>query len=72
MATEGNSIYASSGPYGIGGLLVLFGSLFVYDLAVRRRSHPVSWIGALAFVAILSAAVYRALSGKGFAFLHGT
>jgi hypothetical protein len=58
--------------YGIGGLLVLFGSLFVYDLIVRRRPHPVSWIGALAFVVILTAAVYLAVSGKGFALLHST
>jgi hypothetical protein len=64
--------FAARPLYGIGGLLVLFGSLFVYDFIVRRRPHPVSWIGALAFVAILTAAVYLAASGKGFSFLHGT
>jgi len=32
--------------YGIGGLLVLFGLLIVYDFIVRRRPHPASWIGA--------------------------
>ncbi len=56
--------------YGIGGLLVLFGSLLVYDLIVRRRPHPVSWIGALALVASLAAAAYLAFSGTGFAILH--
>jgi hypothetical protein len=58
--------------YGIVGLLVLFVSLIVYDLIVRRRPHPVSWIGALAFVASLAAAVSLALSGGGFAILHGS
>ena len=33
--------------YGIGGLLVLFGALIVYDLIVRRDPHPgvprISW-----------------------------
>jgi hypothetical protein len=57
--------------YGIGGLLALYGSLTVYDLMVRRRPHPVSWIGALAFLVTLAAAVYLAISGRGFALLHG-
>ena len=60
------------GPlYGIGGLLVLFGSLILYDLVVRRRPHPVSWIGALAILASLVAAGFLAFSGMGFAILHG-
>jgi hypothetical protein len=58
--------------YGIGGLLVLFASLIVYDLSVRRRPHPVSWIGTLAFLSSLAVAAYLALSGRGFAILHAT
>ena len=57
--------------YGIGGLLVLFGALIVYDLIVRRRPHPASWIGALAILASLAVAVFLAVSGKGFNILHG-
>jgi hypothetical protein len=58
--------------YGIGGLLVLYGSLLAYDLIDRRRPHPVSLIGVLAFLAVLMAAVYLAVSGRGFALLHST
>jgi hypothetical protein len=57
--------------YGIGGLLLLFGSLIAYDLIVRRRPHPASWLGMLAFLVILAAAVFLAVSGKGFHILHG-
>lgn len=57
--------------YGIGGLLLLFGSLIVYDLLVRRRPHPVSSFGALAILASLAAAVFLAVSGTGFSILHG-
>jgi hypothetical protein len=57
--------------YGIGGLLVLFGSLIVYDLIVRRRPHPASWIGAVAILLSLTAAVFLGVSGKGFEILHG-
>jgi hypothetical protein len=56
--------------YGIGGLLVLFGALIVYDLIVRRRPHPASWIGALAILVSLATAVFLAVSGKGFNILH--
>ena len=57
--------------YGIGGLVTLYAALLVYDLVVRRRPHPVSWIGAVAFVVILVAAVFLAVSGIGFHILHG-
>jgi hypothetical protein len=57
--------------YGIGGLLVLFGLLIVYDLIVRRRPHPASWIGAVAILASLAAAAFLAISGEGFKILHG-
>lgn len=56
--------------YGVGGLLVLYGALIVYDLIVRRRPHPVSWIGTLAMLAGGAAAVFLAVSGAGFRFLH--
>ena len=55
--------------YGIGGLLVLFGSLIVYDVVVRRRPHRVSVIGLLAILASLGAAVSLSLSGQGFAIM---
>lgn len=57
--------------YGIGGLLLLFGLLIVYDLIVRRRPHPASWIGAVAIMASLAAAAFLAISGKGFEILRG-
>jgi uncharacterized membrane protein YidH (DUF202 family) len=57
--------------YGAGGLLVLYGALIAYDLIVRRRPHPASWIGALAMFASLATAVFLAVSGKGFHILHG-
>jgi hypothetical protein len=56
--------------YGIGGLLLLFGSLIAYDVIVRRRPHPASWIGTLAMILSLAAAVFLAISGKGFEILH--
>ena len=57
--------------YGGGGLLLLYGVLIVYDLIVRRRPHPASWIGALALLACSAIAVYLAVSGAGFHLLHG-
>lgn len=56
--------------YGIAGLLLLFAALVVYDLIVRRRPHPVSWIGAVAILVSLVAAVLLGLSGEGFGILH--
>ena len=56
--------------YGIGGLLLLYGSLTIYDVIVRRRPHPASWIGALAAIVFLAAAVLLAISGQGFGLLH--
>jgi hypothetical protein len=57
--------------YGVGGLLVLYGALIVHDLIVRRRPHPVSWIGALSMLAFSAITMYLAVSGKGFHILHG-
>jgi hypothetical protein len=57
--------------YGIGGLLLLFGGLIVHDVIVRRRPHPASWIGALAILVSLAAAVFLFVSGWGFNILHG-
>jgi hypothetical protein len=56
--------------YGIGGLLLLFGSLIAYDLVTRRRPHPASWMGAVAIVASLAVAVFLGISGEGFRILH--
>jgi hypothetical protein len=56
--------------YGIAGLLLLFASLIVYDLIVRRRPHPVSWIGAVAVLVSLVIAGLLGLSGEGYRFLH--
>jgi hypothetical protein len=56
--------------YGIGGLLLLFGLLIVYDLIVRGRPHPATWIGAVAILASLAAAVFLAVSGEGFEILR--
>ncbi len=56
--------------YGIGGLLLLFGSLIVYDLVTRRRPHPASWIGAVAIVVSLAVGVFLGVSGVGFRILH--
>lgn len=61
----------SARNYGIGGLLVLFGAMIVHDLVVRRRPHPTSWLGAVAILVSLAAAVFLAVTGKGFAILHG-
>lgn len=56
--------------YGVGGLLLLYGSLIVYDVIVRRRPHPVSWMGTLAMIAFSAVAVFLVISGKGFEILH--
>jgi hypothetical protein len=56
--------------YGIGGLLLLYGSLMGYDIVVRRRPHPVSWIATSAVLLGLAVAVVLAVSGKGYAMLH--
>ena len=61
----------SARNFGIGGLLVLFGAMIVYDLIVRRRPHPVSWIGAVAILVSLAGAVFLGVTGKGFEILHG-
>ncbi len=61
----------SARNYGIGGLLLLFASMIVYDVIVRRRPHPASWIGAVAIVVGLAVSVFLAVSGKGFEILHG-
>lgn len=61
----------SARNYGIGGLLLLFASLIGYDVILRRRPHPASWIGAVAIVVGLAVSVFLAASGKGFEILHG-
>jgi hypothetical protein len=61
----------SARNYGIGGLLLLFASMIVYDVIVRRRPHPATWIGSVAILVGLAVAVFLAVSGKGFEILHG-
>jgi hypothetical protein len=62
--------FAARPVYAVAGLAGLFGSLIAYDLIVRHRPHPASWIGALAFAATLVVAAYLALSGVGYSILH--
>jgi hypothetical protein len=57
--------------FAIGGLMVILVSLIVYDIAVRRRPHPATWIGALAIFTSIAAAVALGLSQAGFEFLQG-
>jgi uncharacterized membrane protein YozB (DUF420 family) len=56
--------------FAIGGLLVMLVSLIVYDTIARRRPHPATWIGALAIVASIAAAVALGLSQVGFEMLQ--
>jgi hypothetical protein len=56
--------------FAIGGLLVLILSLIAYDVAVRRRPHPATWIGALAIFASIAGAVALGLSQVGFDILQ--
>ncbi|MEJ0039441.1 MAG: hypothetical protein WDO68_25915 [Gammaproteobacteria bacterium] len=57
--------------YGIGGLLLLFAAMIVYDLIVRRRPHPATWLGAVGILVGLAGAVFLGVTGKGFEILHG-
>lgn len=57
--------------YGMGGLVTLYLSLLTYDLVVRRRPHPVTLIGIVAFLSSGAVVVFLAISGKGFHILHG-
>jgi hypothetical protein len=61
----------SARNFGIGGLLLLFGSMIVYDLIARRRPHPASWLGAVAILVSIAGAVFLGVTGKGFEILHG-
>jgi hypothetical protein len=57
--------------FAIGGLLVLLGSMVVYDMFVRRRVHPATWGGGVAIVVSIAAAVALGLSRGGFDLLRG-
>jgi hypothetical protein len=52
--------------FAIGGLLVMLVSLIAYDILTRRRPHPATWMGAVAIVASIVAAVALGLSQAGF------
>jgi hypothetical protein len=58
--------------FAIGGLIVIVVSLIAYDIAVRRKPHPATWIGALAIFASIAAAVSLGLSQTGFEILQAT
>lgn len=55
--------------FAIGGLLVMLVSLIVYDVITRRRPHPATWMGAIAIVISIAAAVALGLSQIGFEML---
>jgi hypothetical protein len=57
--------------FAIGGLLVLLGSMVVYDIVVRRKVHPATWGGGVAIVGSIAAAVALGLSPAGFNLLRG-
>jgi hypothetical protein len=61
---------AAGRDFAIGGLLVLIFSLIAYDVAVRRRPHPATWIGAFAIFASIAGAVALGLSQAGFDILQ--
>jgi hypothetical protein len=58
--------------FAIGGLIVIAASLIAYDIAVRRKPHPATWLGALAIFASIGAAVALGLSQTGFEILQAT
>ena len=53
------------------GLVALFVSLIVYDVAAMGKVHPVSIAGALVFLLGLPVMAFVVVSGLGFAMLHG-
>jgi hypothetical protein len=57
--------------YAIGGLLALLGALIAYDIIVRRKPHPATWIGALAIFMSLAGAVALGVTGVGFDLIQG-
>jgi hypothetical protein len=61
---------AAGRDFAIGGLLALIVSLIAYDVVVRRRPHPATWIGAFAIFASIAGAVALGLSQVGFDILQ--
>ncbi len=58
--------------YGTAGIFGAVLVLLVRDVIVRRRPHPVTWIGAVLLVTGLGVAVYFGASGTGYRLLHPT
>jgi hypothetical protein len=58
--------------FAIGGLIAIVVSLIAYDVAVQRRPHPATWIGALAIFCSIAAAVALGVSQTGFEILQAT
>jgi hypothetical protein len=56
--------------FAIGGLLVMLAAAIAYDIATRRKPHPVTWIGALAIIGSIAGAVALGLSQSGFDLLR--
>ncbi len=54
----------------IGGLLIMYALLVTYDVIVRKKPHPASWIGMLAFLVTLTGAVFLGVTGIGYHILH--
>jgi hypothetical protein len=57
--------------YAIGGLLVMFALLIIYDFVTRRRPHPVSLIGMVGILASIAGAVFLGVTGIGYHWING-
>jgi hypothetical protein len=57
--------------YAIAGLLTMFALLLAYDVVVRRKPHPASWVGMVAILMSLAGAVFLGVTGIGYHILHG-
>lgn len=57
--------------YAIGGLLMMFAALIIYDLIVRKKPHPASLCGMVVILIGLAGAVFLGVTGIGYHILHG-
>jgi hypothetical protein len=56
--------------FAIGGLLLMFATLIIYDLVVRKRPHPANVGGMLAIILSLGGAFFLGATGIGYRILH--